>query len=181
MPNYQWIISSCSNVCMLASPGLHWPWLHAAGWVQVCSMWISPYLEQLDTWGTYLRHIFTGKWPKQERAKLTASMFQASACITSANILLVAPKVKGPGPQRKALWGHRCRVCLQGSMESGALIYLTTAMAWSYLLHKNAHLGLDDQLPWIAQKWGGSWDTGLSVLKTEKGQGNELNCPEVNG
>ena len=60
-------------------------------------------------------------------------------------------------------------------------------VTWCYLyIKKNVYHWPDEQLSCIAQKWGGSWGIGLSVLKTKKVSGKpgwvfpyyEFSCDE---
>lgn len=65
-----------------------------------------------------------GKCPEQKRANLTTSMYQASPCITSANVPLVVLRVEEDpeeGPARA-----QGTVCLQGRGKNKAMIYVTT-------------------------------------------------------
>lgn len=175
MPNYQWIISSCLNVCLLGPARASLDVAAAAGGVQVCSLWPSPCLEQQDTWGK------SSQGSGQNRREQTSPQ----ACFSP----LLASHVLTSGwwgPEEGAAGAQGTGVHPEG-WSLGPWFLCPQAMTQPYLWHKECSHGLDDQLSWSTQKGGASGNLGLSELKAKKVQSPQeelrpvMNCPVGHG
>lgn len=120
---------------VLAQMSIYWPIQGVIGGGCMLLVGSSTFPCASRFLGTSWR-IFTGKWPRHKRANLPTSAFQASACVTSADIPLVEPKVKGAAPLVEMEGTTRAHdpVCM--GWVNGAMTHSTTARTWSYLLYK---------------------------------------------
>lgn len=122
IPKHQWVICSCSNLCILADSGmLHWAWLQGSVWVQVCSMSLSSALDQQASWGI----------SSQENGQMQDSKpnhRHMSSLSLPHRLLLVKPKDKWPGPLVEGTAGtHGKRYGSREGWKMGLVIHLTSS------------------------------------------------------